>query len=270
MKLFSFLAACAVMGAVSAAEMPNLLENGSFEEGLDKTGAPKHWIIDRSDKVDGVVKLVPEHAAHGKVSVLLDKRNTRGALYLRQRLHLKPNTEYVLEMKGYRESGHRWHYVSVRQPDTNVRVSGKIPVGGGAITPIKFRTDVKKTLCYVYFGLWGYTRENNAGTIGKMWVDEVVLKELPRIAGSLKGIGRYYFFSDEIKGTLFSNSYTGNVTLKVAGAKGKTVSKVISVKPGENPFTVSWETFPEGEALLSANGGDISVSTSFMIQRPRE
>ena len=102
-----------------------------------------------------------------------------------------------------------------------------------------------------------------------MWVDEVVLKELPRIAGSLKGVGRYYFFKDEIKGTLFSNSYTGNVTLKVTAAKGQNVSKMIAVKPGENPFTIAWEGFPEGEARLSAAGGDISVSTSFMIQRPR-
>jgi hypothetical protein len=134
-------------------------------------------------------------------------------------------------------------------------------VDGGPITPIKFRTDVKKTLCYVYFGLWGYTKENNAGTIGKMWVDEVVLKELPRIAGSLKGIGRYYFFNDEIKGTLFSNSYDGKVTLKVSAQKGKSVTKVISVKPGENSFTISWEAFPEGKAVLSAVGGDISVNS---------
>ena len=268
MKFFPFVMAFAVMGVVSAAEMPNLLKNGSFEEGLDKNGAPKHWIIDRSDKVDGVVKLVPEHATHGKVAVMLDKRNTRGALYLRQKLHLKPNTEYVLELKGYRESGHRWHYVSVRQPDSKVRVSGKIPVDGGPITPIKFRTDVKKTLCYVYFGLWGYTKENNAGTIGKMWVDEVVLKELPRIAGSLKGIGRYYFFKDEIKGSLFSNSHSGNVTLKVSAQKGKSVTKVIPVKPGENSFTISWDAFPEGEAVFSAVGGDIRLNSHFMIQRP--
>ena len=54
-----FIAAALILmflGSLSAAEMPNLIKNGSFEEGLDKNGAPKHWIIDRNDKVDGVVK----------------------------------------------------------------------------------------------------------------------------------------------------------------------------------------------------------------------
>ena len=73
MKLFSFLTVFAVTGAISAAEMPNLLKNGSFEEGLDKTGAPKHWIIDRSDKVDGVVKL--ELPADDSVYVTLKIKN---------------------------------------------------------------------------------------------------------------------------------------------------------------------------------------------------
>ena len=261
---FSFLTA-----ALFAAEMPNLIKNGSFEEGVDAQGVPKHWIIDRSDKVEGVVKLVPEHKTHGKVAVFLHKKNTRGALYLRQMLRLKPNTEYILELKGYRESGHRWHYVSVRQPDTKVRVASKIPVGGGEIPPIRFRTHVTKTLTYVYFGLWGYTKENNPGTIGKMWVDEVVLRELPRIAGAFKGIGHYYFASDSLKCSLFSNTYKGKVTLILTAANGKKVSKVYEVVPGENPLSFSWKDFPVGEAVLSAKGGDIDISTRFMLQRER-
>lgn len=269
MKLISTLLALGLASVLSAAEMPNLIKNGSFEEGLDKNGAPKHWIIDRSDKVDGVVKLVPEHATHGKVAVFLHKKNTRGSLYLRQKLHLKPNTDYILEVKGYRESGHRWHSVAMRQPDTRNIAHSKIPVDGGAITPIKFRTDVKKTLCYVYFGLWGYTKENNPGTIGKMWVDEVVLRELPRITGRLKGIAHYYYASDGIKGSLFSLDYTGKVTLKVT-AQGKSVSKEITVKPGENSFTISWKDFPVGHACLSAKGGNIDVEQKIMIQSVRE
>ena len=270
MKKFFLFLSVSVMLFSGAAEMPNLLKNGSFEEGLDAKGAPKHWVIDRSDKVDGVVKLVPEHATHGKNAVFLDKRNTRGSLYLRQMLRLKPNTDYVLELKGYRESGHRWHYVAIRQPDTRNIVHGKIPVGGGAITPLKFRTDVKKTLTYVYFGLWGYTRENNQGTIGKMWVDEVVLRELPRIAGAFKGVSLYYFSSDGIKGRLFSSSYKGKVTLSVTAPGNKKVEKTIEVLPGENPFTIDWRNFPAGEALLAAAGGDIKLEQKIMIQKNRE
>lgn len=256
--------------ALAAAETPNLLKNGSFEEGLDSTGSPKHWIIDRNDKVDGVVKLVPEHATHGKVAVFLDKRDTRGSLYLRQKLHLKPNTEYILELKGNRISGHRWHTVAMRQPDTKNIAHAKIPVGGGPIEPLKFKTDVKKTLTYVYFGLWGYTKENNPGTIGKMWVDEVVLKEMPRIAGSFKKISEYYFASDAVDGKLFSNSYKGAVTLTVTAVNGKKVSKTIEVSPGDNAFSIAWKDFPQGEAALSAAGGDIKIEKQFLIQRNRE
>ena len=265
--LFLTLFSLAVSGA---AEMPNLLKNGSFEEGLDAKGAPKHWIIDRNDKVDGVVKLVSEHKTHGKYAVFLDKRNTRGSLYLRQVLRLKPNTDYVLELKGYRESGHRWHSVAIRQPGTKNIVHGKIPVGGGAVAPIKVRTDVKKTLTYVYFGLWSYTKENNQGTIGKMWVDEVSFRELPRISGAFKGVALYYFSADGIKGRLFSNSHKGNVTLAVTAAKGKKVTKTIEVVPGENPFTIDWQHFPAGEALLTAAGGDIKLEQKIMIQKNRE
>ena len=75
MKLISTLLALGLASVLSAAEMPNLIKNGSFEEGLDKNGAPKHWIIDRSDKVDGVVKLVSEHATNGKFAVFLHKKN---------------------------------------------------------------------------------------------------------------------------------------------------------------------------------------------------
>lgn len=266
----SFLTAAFFASALWGAEMPNLLKNGSFEEGLDAKGAPKHWRILRSDKVDAEVKLVPEHRTHGKVAVFLHKKNTRGSLYLQQAIRLKTNTDYVLELKGYRESGHRWHYVSVRQPGTKVRVSDKIPVGGGAITPIKFRTDVKQPLTYIYFGLWGYTRENNPGTIGKMWVDEVVLRELPRIAGAFKGIAHYYFVSDSVKGSLFSNSFKGKVTLTLTTAKGKKASQVISVRPGENPFVFAWKDLPAGEARLSASGGDINISEKLMLQRDRD
>ena len=250
-----------------ASEMPNLLKNPSFEEGVDAKGNPKHWIIDRADKVDGVVKLVPEHATHGKVAVFLDKRNTRGSLYLRQKLHLKPNTDYVLELKGYRESGHRWHSVAMRQPDTRNIVHGKIPAEGGAIAPLKFRTAVNKTLTYVYFGLWGYTKEDNKGTIGKMWVDEVVLRELPRIAGAFKGISRYYFSTDGIKGRLFSHTYKGKVTLSVTASDGKKAEQLLEVQPGENLFSISWKEFPQGEAVLSASGGDIQLEQKFMIQK---
>ena len=269
MKNFSLLLSL-LSAALVAAETPNLLKNGSFEEGLEPNGAPKHWIIERNDKVDGVVKLVPEHATHGKVAVFLDKRNTRGSLYLRQKLHLKPNTEYILELKGNRISGHRWHTVAMRQPDTKNIAHAKIPVGGGAIAPLKFKTDVKKTLTYVYFGLWGYTKENNPGTIGKMWVDEVVLKELPRIAGSFKKISEYYFASDSIDGKLFSNSYKGAITLTVTAVNGKKVSKTIEVTPGDNAFSIAWKDFPQGEGTLSAAGGDIKLEKKFLIQRNRE
>ena len=267
-KLLLILSAGALL-SVYAADSPNLLKNGSFEEGLDAKGAPKHWFIDRADKVDWEVKLVPEHATHGKTAVFLHKKNTRGSLYLRQKLNLKPNTDYILELKGYRESGHRWHAVAMRQPGTRNIAHSKIPVDGGAIEPIKFRTDVKRTLTYVYFGLWGYTKENNPGTIGKMWVDEVVLRELPRITGRLKGIAHYYYAADGIKGSLFSLDHTGKVTVKVT-AQGKEVSKEITVKPGENSFSISWKDFPVGNALLSAAGGNINVQKKIMIQKIRE
>ena len=267
-KLLLILSVGALL-SVYAADSPNLLKNGSFEEGLDAKGAPKHWFIDRADKVDWEVKLVPQHATHGKTAVFLHKKNTRGSLYLRQKLNLKPNTDYILELKGYRESGHRWHAVAMRQPGTRNIAHSKIPVDGGAIEPIKFRTDVKRTLTYVYFGLWGYTKENNPGTIGKMWVDEVVLRELPRITGRFKGIAHYYYAADGIKGSLFSLDHTGKVTLKVA-AQGKSVSKEITVKPGENSFTISWKDFPVGSAVLSAAGGNINIQEKIMIQKIRE
>ena len=266
-KLLLFLSAGALLSVY--AESPNLLKNGSFEDGVDAKGVPKHWIIDRADKVDWEVKLVPQHATHGKTAVFLHKKNTRGSLYLRQKLNLKPNTDYILELKGYRESGHRWHAVAMRQPGTRNIAHSKIPVDGGAIEPIKFRTDVKRTLTYVYFGLWGYTKENNPGTIGKMWVDEVVLRELPRITGRFKGIGHYYYAADGIKGSLFSLDYSGKVTLKVS-AQNKSVSKEITVKPGENSFTISWKDFPVGAAVISAAGGNINIQEKIMIQRVRE
>ena len=270
MKKFTVLLAVSLGVSLSAAEMPNLLKNSSFEEGLDAKGNPKHWIIDRADKVDGVVKLAPEHATHGKVAVFLDKRNTRGSLYLRQKLHLKPNTDYVLELKGYRESGHRWHSVAMRQPDTRNIVHGKIPVGGGPIPPLKFRTAVNKTLTYVYFGLWGYTKENNQGTIGKMWVDEVVLRELPRISGAFKGVSKYYFSTDGVSGKLFSHTYKGKVTLCVTACDGQKSERTIEVVPGENLFTLNWAKFPQGEARLTAQGGDIKLEEKFLIQKNRE
>ena len=116
---------------------------------------------------------------------------------------------------------------------------------------------------------WGYTKENNPGTIGKMWVDEVVLRELPRITGRFKGIGHYYYAADGIKGSLFSLDYSGKVTLKVS-AQNKSVSKEISVKPGENSFTISWKDFPVGAAVISAAGGNINIQEKIMIQRVRE
>ena len=124
-------------------------------------------------------------------------------------------------------------------------------------------------LTYVYFGLWGYTKANNPGTIGKMWVDEVVLRELPRITGRFKGVAHYYYAADGIKGSLFSLDYAGKVALRVT-AQGKSVSKEITVKPGENSFTISWKDFPVGSAVLSAAGGNINIQEKIMIQKIRE
>ena len=66
-KLLLFLSAGALLSVY--AESPNLLKNGSFEDGVDAKGVPKHWFIDRADKVDWEVKLVPQHATHGKTAV---------------------------------------------------------------------------------------------------------------------------------------------------------------------------------------------------------
>ena len=270
MKICTFVCALLSAGALWSAEMPNLIKNGSFEEGLDAKGAPKHWIVTFSDGAKGGVKLVPDRATHGKNAALIEKTNTRGSVVLWQKLNLKPNTEYILEVKAHREIMPRWHYVMVRQPDTKVRADTKITAEGGPVPPVRFRTDVKKTLCYVNFGLWGYTKENNPGTMGKMWIDEVVLRELPRVAGSVRGVTHYYFTSDTLKGTLFSLAYAGKVTLRVKAADGRSVSKDIQVKPGENPFTFSWKDLAEGRAELSAAGGDIATCDVFMIQRSRE
>ncbi len=269
MKIFRYTALILLAGSLYGAEMPNLIKNGSFEEGLDAKGAPKHWIVNFYDGATGVVKLVPEHATEGKTAVFMEKTNTRGSVVLWQKLHLKPNTEYILEVKGRREIMPRWHYITVRQPDTKVRADTKFTAEGGPVPPIRFRTDVKKTLCYVSFGLWGYTKENNAGTIGKLWFDEVVLRELPQVSGILRGIPRFTLASDTLQGILFSASFAGKVTLRVKAASNRSVSKTIDVKPGDNPFSIAWKDFPEGVAELTAEGGNIKVGKSFMIQRPR-
>jgi len=269
MKIISSAAGLLLAGALAGAEMPNLIKNSSFEEGLDAKGVPKHWIVNFYDGAQGAVKLVPENAAEGKSAAFMEKTNTRGSVVLWQKLHLKPNTEYILEVKGRREIMPRWHYITVRQPDSKVRASTKFTAEGGSVPPIRFRTDVKKTLCYVSFGLWGYTRENNAGTIGKLWIDEVVLRELPQAAGKLRGIPRFTLASDTLQGILFSASFAGKVTLRVKAASNRSVSKTIDVKPGDNPFSIAWKDFPEGVAELTAEGGNIKVGESFMIQRPR-
>ena len=269
MKFIRYAALLLLTGSLCANEMPNLIKNGSFEEGLDAKGAPKHWLVNFYDGATGAVKLVPEHATEGKTAVFMEKTNTRGSVVLWQKLHLKPNTEYILEVKGRREIMPRWHYITVRQPDSKVRASTKFTAEGGSVPPIRFRTDVKKTLCYVSFGLWGYTKENNAGTVGKLWIDEVVLRELPQVSGILRGITRFTLASDTLQGILFSASFAGKVTLRVKAAGNRSVSKTIDVKPGDNPFSISWKDFPEGVAELTAEGGNIKVGESFMIQRPR-
>ena len=53
-------------------------------------------------------------------------------------------------------------------------------------------------------------------------------------------------------------------------AQGKKVTKTIEVVPGENPFTIDWQHFPAGEALLTAAGGDIKLEQKIMIQKNRE
>ena len=269
MKMLRYTALFLLAGSLCANEMPNLIRNGSFEEGLDAKGAPKHWIVNFYDGATGVVKLVPEHATEGKNAAFMEKTNTRGSVVLWQKLHLKPNTEYILEVKGRREIMPRWHYITVRQPDTKVRADTKFTAEGGPVPPIRFRTDVKKTLCYVNFGIWGRTSENNAGTIGKLWFDEVVLRELPQVAGILRGIPRFTLASDTLQGILFSASFAGKVTLRVKAAGNRSVNKTITVKPGDNPFSISWKDFPEGEAELTAEGGNIKLREPFMIQRPR-
>lgn len=260
----------ALSAALYAAEMPNLLKNGSFEEGVNAKGIPVGWSVSMSDGVDGVVELSDEHVYHGKKSLHLNKKNTRGSVYVMQAVRLKPNTEYILEFKGFRSAGFRWHYVGCRQPDCKVRAEGKIPNNGGAVPPIRFRTDVKKTLCYVHCSLWGYTKENNKGTIGEMWIDEVSLRELPRIAGTLSGVASYYFATDSVKGAIHSADFKGEAVITVKAANGKTVSKTAALVPGDNPFEIAWKNLPEGEAVLSVEGGDIHLSENFMIQKERE
>ena len=269
MKIFRYAALLLLAGSLCGAEMPNLIKNGSFEEGLDAKGAPKHWIVKFYDGATGTVKLVPENATEGKNAAFMEKTNTRGSVVLWQILRLKPNTEYILEVKGRREIMPRWHYITVRQPDTKVYGATKLTAEGGPVPPVRFRTDVKKTLCYVNFGLWGRTSENNAGTIGKLWIDEVVLRELPQGSGKLRGIPRFCLASDTLQGILFSASFAGKVTLRVKAAGNRSASKVIEVKPGDNPFSISWKDFPEGQAELTAEGGNIKEGETFLIQRPR-
>ncbi len=261
----SALLTATIIAAVQifAAESPNLIRNGSFEEGLDAKGVPKHWRTEFNRGAEGKIELTEKNATSGKVAAHLVKSNTKGSVYLSQNVRLKPNTEYILELKGKRNAAHRWHYYGIRMPDTKVRAEGKIPTAGGVCPPLRFTSDSKRTLCYINLGLWGYNN-NQKSTIGEMWVDEVSLRELPRITGRLENVPAVAFTTDTLKGVIFSTDYKGDAELKLAGKDGKIIAaQKLQLVPGKNSFRLTFSNAPAGPAKLEV----VSADRTFKLEQ---
>lgn len=251
-----------------AAESPDLLRNGSFEEGLDEKGVPKYWKVEYLRGVEGKAELVPDHATHGKNALHLVKSNAQGAIILTQHVFLKPNTDYILELKGFRKAATRWHYYGYRMPGCKVRGEGRIPVKGGVCPALRFTSDSRRTRCEINISLWGYN-DNRQATIGELWVDEVSLRELPRTAGRIEGIGQNAFADDTLRGSIFSADFKGPAVITLSDADRRVVAtRNIELVPGNNSFAVSYRNASPGMAILAVKGGGtLELSHKLMIQK---
>ncbi|NLF94721.1 MAG: hypothetical protein GX564_12620 [Oligosphaeraceae bacterium] len=228
------------------AESDNLLRNGSFEEPLTGQQLPPHWQLHLTNGAEGAVSLSEDWSSDGRKSLHLQKFNDIGSVTLVQSLHLQPNTEYILTLKGRRNAHTRWHYYSVRMPDTNIHIGGKIPLDQIECPPVRFISHPQKNLCYITLGLWGYEKPDPA-TVGELWADEIALEKISS-NGILSGISDYYFCADGLRGMLFLPEYQGAMRLKLTAGDKVLLQKEQMFQTGENSFTLQWQDLPPGEA----------------------
>ncbi|NLF92779.1 MAG: hypothetical protein GX564_02730 [Oligosphaeraceae bacterium] len=256
---------CLYLGAQLLAQSVNLVQNHDFSGGTDSNGVPVGWRLSMSKATQGGAVVLPDQPQPGRFTLHLFKNSPEGSVNLTQTVRLKPNTEYEYYVRGRRQAAYRWHYFGVRCPDTSISLSGHLPHDDSAVAPLFFRSDTGKTLCYLTLALWG-REENKDDTVGEMWIEEVVLREVTTPPARISGLGNYFFPSDELSATLWLQNYSGSAKIILQTANRQFAQLDCQVTPGNNPFILSLREVPAGPAELIVTAGEISLSQPIIIQ----
>lgn len=276
-----------ILAGLSLHAAENLVKNPGFEEGLDAKGFPCGWIVEKTGRADGIVELSKDFVSEGKYCCHIKKTNdAAGGVVLMQKINLKKNRKYVFYLNAARTAKYRWHYYQIRFPgrkevfnshiadaseDANVKLKGT--------DPVIINTDNEHTLAYLTVSAWG-NNNNDASSIGDIWVDEVVLKKFEARILELHKIGLYYFTTDTISGNLIFTDPDGmenraiEIDVSIRNDSGvKVLEKVINGNCGNNQFRLDYSKLAPGKYTLTAvvkalkhENKDIGISKDFHVQ----
>jgi hypothetical protein len=263
--LQSIIFICLCLGIQLLAQSDNLVQNHDFSGGTDSNGVPVGWRLSVSKGIQGGAVVLPDQPQPGRFTLHLFKNSPAGSVNLVQTVRLKPNTEYEYYVRGRRQAAYRWHYFGVRCPDTSIHKAGHLPHDDAPVAPLYFRSDTEKTLCYLTLALWG-REENKDDSIGEMWIEEVVLREVSTPKARISALGNYYFTNDELSATLWLQDYSGSAKISLQAANRQYAQLDCQVKPGNNPVILSLRKVPAGPAELIVTAGEISLSQPIIIQ----
>lgn len=261
----SIIMFCFCFGAFLLAQTENLVQNHDFSGGVDSNGIPIGWRLNMAKDVRGGAVVLPNQPQPGRFTLHLFKSSPEGSVNLTQTVKLKPNTEYEYYVTGRRKAAYRWHYFGIRCPGTAISISGHLPHDNAPVPPVYFRSDTEKTLCYLTLALWG-RQESKDDSVGEMWIEEVVLREIITPPARIFGLGNYFFPNDELSAVLWLQNYSGRAKISLRAGQREWTTKECRVEPGNNPFTLSLPQVPPGPAELIITAGDISLSQPIIIQ----
>lgn len=256
---------CFGLGTLLTVQAENLVKNHNFSDGVDDQGVPLGWRLTLSNAAQGGAEVLPNQPQPGKFTLHLFKSSPEGTVNLTQTVRLKPNTEYEYYVRGRRNAAYRWHYFGIRCPGTTISQSGHLFQDDTPAPPVRFRSHLEKTLCYLTLALWS-REESKQNSIGEMWVEEVVLREINTPDGKIVGLGNYFFPDDQIAAILWLQNFSGVAIVSLQSNQREWARQEWAVVPGNNPFTLPVRQVPAGLAELRLTAGNISLSQPIIIQ----